>query len=46
MPKWIPGQGFYLVQPSEPFDEEKEQREMDKLIAKLEEAEKRLGVKP
>lgn len=45
MAKWIPGQGFHLVQPSEPYDKAKLQREMDELEAKLQAAEKQLEVK-
>lgn len=42
MAKWIPGQGFYLVQHSGPYDKEKLEREMEELELKLQQAEKRM----
>jgi len=43
--KWIPGQGFYLVQPTGPIDHEANQKRMDLLEERLQEAEKRQGDK-
>lgn len=42
MANWIPGQGFYLVQHSGPYDKAKLKREMDELEIKLQQAEKRM----
>lgn len=42
MANWITGQGFYLVQPSEPYNKEKCDREMELLEIKLRKAEKRM----
>lgn len=39
MANWIPGQGFFLVQPSEPYDEAKLEQEMNALKLKLDAAE-------
>ena len=42
MPEWIKGRGFYYVQPSEPYNKEKCDREMELLEIKLRKAEKRM----
>ncbi|WP_156350719.1 hypothetical protein [Psychrobacillus sp. FJAT-21963] len=46
MANWIPGQGFYFVQPSGPIDHEANRKRMELIEKKLQEAKKRLEVKP
>lgn len=43
--KWIPGQGFYYVQPSGPIDEAENERQMDLVKQKLYEAEIKFGMR-
>jgi hypothetical protein len=45
MPKWIPGQGFFLVQPTGPIDEAENQKQMDLLERRLQAAELRFGIR-
>lgn len=45
MPKWIPGQGFHLVQSTGPIDHEENRKRMEQVIRNLEEAEIRLGMR-
>ena len=40
MPNWINGGGFYLVQSTEPFDEDRLKREMAELEAEIQTAER------
>lgn len=42
--KWIPGQGFHLVQPTGPIDHEANRKRMDQVEIKLQEAEERFGL--
>lgn len=43
MLKWIPGQGFHLVQSTGPIDHEANQKRMDLLEERLQAAEKTIG---
>lgn len=43
--KWIPGQGFYLVQPTGPIDHKGNIKRMDLLEERLQAAEKQQGAK-
>jgi len=45
MAKWIPGQGFHLVQSTEPINETENKKRMDLLEARLQEAEIRFGIR-
>ncbi|MEK3955396.1 pilus assembly protein PilO [Psychrobacillus sp. FSL K6-1464] len=45
MPNWIPGKGFYLVQPTGPINEVVNKKRMDLLESRLQEAEIRLGIR-
>lgn len=45
MPEWIPGQGFYYVQPNSPIDEVENKKRMDELEVRLQKAEKRIEKK-
>lgn len=40
MTNWIPGTGFYVVQPSGPIDEEENTKRLQEVKRKLEEAKK------
>ncbi|WP_166462355.1 hypothetical protein [Psychrobacillus vulpis] len=41
--KWIPGQGFYYVQPSGPIDHEENRKRLIEVELKLQEAEVKFG---
>lgn len=43
MANWIPREGFYVVQPSGPINEEENNKRLEEVKRKLEEAEKRFG---
>ncbi len=46
MPKWIPGQGFHLVQPStKEIDHAQNKKNSEILELRLQEAEIRLGIR-
>lgn len=44
MSKWIPGQGFYLVQPSKAIDHIQNKKNLEILELRLQAAERRLGI--
>jgi len=43
MANWIPGSGFYIVQPSGPIDEIENEKHLEEVKRKLEEAERRFS---
>jgi hypothetical protein len=45
MPKWIPGQGFFLVQHVGPINQKQNRKNLEILELRLKEAENRHGIR-
>lgn len=43
MTNWIPGTGFYIVQPSGPIDEKEYTKRLEEVKRKVEQAERRFA---